>query len=72
MQYFNVRKLIRIDGTLFLPAVSYPLPSAWEKGIKELQDKGKAVITDHIVTFQNGKPVHEDDAEAENRVFGGK
>ena len=72
MQYFNVKKNIRINGSLFIPAVSYPLPASWEKGVSSLQDSGTAHITDHSVTFQNGKPVHKEDLESELKVFGAR
>lgn len=67
--YFNVKRNMKIGRKLHIPAVSYVLPSLWRATIEKLQAEGKAVITDHVVTFQNGRALHEADRKAEVSVF---
>ena len=71
MEYFNLKKTVKIGTRMFLPAVSYSLLTYVRPAVQVLVESGKAVITDHVVAFENGKPVNKDDLEKENAVFSG-
>lgn len=69
--HFNVKSPLRINGKLFIPAVSYTFPSSWYSSLLELQEKGKLIITGDVVVFQNGKPVDGTARAKETKVFKG-
>jgi len=67
--FFNVKRAVKLNGKLCIPAVSYKLPGSWCSTAEDLEKAGKLHITDHVVVFQNGRPVDPSDREKETACF---
>ena len=69
LAYFNVKFALKIGGKTYIPAVSYSIPARLRSTIEDLQEKGKAIITNEMVVFQNGRPVKQEFRDAQKKVF---
>lgn len=55
--FFSVKEPLKIAGKTYIPCVCYPLPKFLELTVNDLVNKGKAVVYDEYVYFQNGKVI---------------
>lgn len=72
MQYFSVKKPLRIAGKTFIPCVCYKLPEILEKTVQKLVEESKAVIYDDPVYFQTGKLLKAKEETPVNKKKAGK
>lgn len=58
--FFSVKEPLKIVGKTYIPCICYPLPKFLELTVNELVNKGKAVVYDEYVYFQNGKVINKE------------
>jgi hypothetical protein len=55
-KYFSVKYSTKIQGTLYIPSVCYPLPFGLQGAVEEMEKEGMAKIYTEKVRFVTGVP----------------